>query len=184
MNTGILVHQELIQLIRDGVIEAPESAVGPSSVDVTLGVRFLRERVSPFWRFLRLFGIYKVIDPAKGERPEFEEIFLSTAIRPGDFCLAVINEKVNLPAWLSDEFRLTSTEARCGIQHALAVWADCGWSGRLTLELSNALKYHSIRLSEGMRIGQLIFHKHAVSDAPYKGRYQGDETVSAGKEKV
>ena len=38
----------LIQLIRDGVIEAPESAVGPSSVDVTLGVRFLRERVNPF----------------------------------------------------------------------------------------------------------------------------------------
>jgi dCTP deaminase len=98
--------------------------------------------------------------------------------------LAHIREKVNLPADISAEFRLTSTEARCGIQHALAVWADCGWSGRLTLELSNVLKYHSIRLSEGMRIGQLIFHKHAVSDTPYKGRYQGDETVSAGKEKV
>lgn len=184
MSYGILAHQELIQLIRDGVIKGQDSSVGPSSMDVRIGWKFLREKVSPFWRFLRMFGIYKIIDPAKGERPEFEEIFGDTIIRPGDFCLAAIQTKVNLPADISAEFRLTSTEARCGIQHALAVWADCGWSGRLTLELSNALKYHSIRLSEGMRIGQLIFHKHAVSDAPYKGRYQGDETVSAGKEKV
>lgn len=169
----ILAYQELIQLIRGGVIEAPESAVGPSSVDVTLGCEFKieeqgYENVIPGIIFPRLRGVIT-------ERLDLE---------PGEFCLAHIREKVNLPADISAEFRLTSTEARCGIQHALAVWADCGWSGRLTLELSNALKYHSIRLSEGMRIGQLIFHKHAVSDAPYKGRYQGDETVSAGKEKV
>ena len=176
---GILVHQELIQLIRDGVIEAPESAVGPSSVDVTLGVGFLREE-------RLLVTAWHTVDPHRGpfKCPEFTESLCEVILDPGDFCLAHIREKVNLPADISAEFRLTSTEARCGIQHALAVWADCGWSGRLTLELSNALKYHSIRLSEGMRIGQLIFHKHAVSDAPYKGRYQGDETVSAGKEKV
>lgn len=173
----ILVHQELIQLIRDGVIEAPESAVGPSSVDVTLGGEFLHESDHKGGSILH-------IDPREGEIPVFCKEFDWTQLRPGGFCLAHIREKVSLPPDISAEFRLTSTEARCGIQHALAVWADCGWSGRLTLELSNALKYHSIRLSEGMRIGQLIFHKHAVSDAPYKGRYQGDETVSAGKEKV
>jgi deoxycytidine triphosphate deaminase len=177
MKTGILVHQELIQLIRDGVIEAPESAVGPSSVDVTLGDEFLYEHD----RGMRAAVMF---DPAKGGRPTIAKTLGYYTINPGEFCLAHIREKVNLPAYISAEFRLTSTEARCGIQHALAVWADCGWSGRLTLELSNALKYHSIRLSEGMRIGQLIFHKHAVSKSPYKGRYQGDETVSAGKEKV
>ncbi len=177
---GILVNQELIQLIRDGVIEAPESAVGPSSVDVTLGKTFLHEVDSPAHRIC--FG---AVDPANSIFPKMEEWGEDPFdLSPGEFCLAHIREKVNLPADISAEFRLTSTEARCGIQHALAVWADCGWSGRLTLELSNALKYHSIRLSEGMRIGQLIFHKHAVSDAPYRGRYQGDETVSAGKEKV
>ena len=176
----ILAHQELIQLIRDGVIEAPESAVGPSSVDVTLGKTFLWEVDNPCRR-----AIGGVVDPMNSIFPEMEEWGEDAFdLSPGEFCLAHIREKVNLPADISAEFRLTSTEARCGIQHALAVWADCGWSGRLTLELSNALKYHSIRLSEGMRIGQLIFHKHAVSDAPYKGRYQGDETVSAGKEKV
>lgn len=174
MSAGILVHQELIQLIRDGVIEAPESAVGPSSVDVTLGGEFLEEY---------FYGMKDCVVP--GERmPKFEKVTGMIELQPHEFCLAHIQEKVNLPPDISAEFRLTSTEARCGIQHALAVWADCGWSGRLTLELSNALKYHSIRLSEGMRIGQLIFHKHAVSNAPYKGRYQGDETVSAGKEKV
>lgn len=168
----ILVHQELIQLIRDGVIEAPESAVGPSSVDVTLGMEFLEE---DFYGHLAI----------PGERiPQFNRVIEFIELLPHDFCLAHIREKVNLPADISAEFRLTSTEARCGIQHALAVWADCGWSGRLTLELSNALKYHSIRLTEGMRIGQLIFHKHAVSDKPYSGRYQGDETVRAGKVKV
>ena len=178
MNTGILVHQELIQLIRDGVIEAPESAVGPSSVDVTMGGKFLKEvpdGTAIITTDPRAISIHSnMLKLTHGELVLF----------PGEFCLAHIREKVNLPPDISAEFRLTSTEARCGIQHALAVWADCGWSGRLTLELSNALKYHSIRLSEGMRIGQLIFHKHAVSDAPYKGRYQGDETVSAGKEKV
>ena len=176
---GILVHQELTKLIRDGVIEAPESSVGPSSVDVTLGFGFLREERLPVTS-------WNIVDPYRGQWkcPQFTESLFETILDPGEFCLAYIREKVNLPADISAEFRLTSTEARCGIQHALAVWADCGWSGRLTLELSNALKYHSIRLSEGMRIGQLIFHKHAMSDAPYKGRYQGDETVSAGKEKV
>lgn len=171
----ILVHQELIQLIRDGVIEAPESAVGPSSVDVTLGDTFLKEAKQ---------SGFSLIHPKYGDRPEMIEEKICADIGPGEFCLAHIREKINLPANISAEFRLTSTEARCGIQHALAVWADCGWSGRLTLELSNALKHHSICLTEGMRIGQLIFHKHEISDAPYKGRYQGDETVSAGKIRV
>ena len=159
------------------MIEAPESAVGPSSEDVTLGGEFLEE-------LDRGMRASRLIDLSIGERPEFVKLLGSVMLCPGNFCLAHIREKVNLPPDISAEFRLTSTEARCGIQHALAVWADCGWSGCLTLELSNALKYHSIRLSEGMRIGQLIFHKHAVSDAPYKGRYQGDETVSAGKMKT
>lgn len=173
----ILVHQELIQLIRDGVIEAPESAVGPSSVDVTLGEWFMRE--SGFcWEAV------PTIDPSAHIFPLMLKEAGPVLLGPGEFCLANIREKVNLPANISAEFRLTSTEARCGIQHALAVWADCGWSGRLTLELSNALKHHQINLHEGMRIGQLIFHKHEISDVPYKGRYQGDETVSAGKIKV
>ena len=173
----ILEHSEILFLIDRGVLKAPKEAVGPSSVDVTLAKGFMIER----WP---VPGIVSLVD-LKHERPMMEKIdSASLIIEPGMFVLGSIRERLNLPPDITAELRLTNTEARCGIQHALAVWADCGFRGNLTVELTNTLRHHSILLYEGMRIGQLLFHRHKPSLKPYHGRYQGDIAVSEGKEKV
>lgn len=64
---------------------------------------------------------------------------------------------------------------------------DAGWNGsKLTLELSNLSRFHSIRIRPGDAIGQMVFFRHTEvpEDRSYaaRGRYNGDTTVSAIKE--
>jgi len=52
----------------------------------------------------------------------------------------------------------------------------------LTLELKNLTRYHTIRLHDGVRIGQMVFHRSAVPvphDCSYakRGRYNGNDSV-------
>lgn len=63
---------------------------------------------------------------------------------------------------------------------------DPGWFGSvLTLELSNSLRYHSLRLRPGMKIGQMIFLRGApVPDfASYavRGKYNRDSQAQQSK---
>lgn len=64
---------------------------------------------------------------------------------------------------------------------------DAGWNGsKLTLELCNLSRFHSIRIRPGDAIGQMVFFRHTEvpEDRSYaaRGRYNGDTTVSAIKE--
>jgi dCTP deaminase len=67
----------------------------------------------------------------------------------------------------------------------LAGWIDPGWHGsKLTLELQNARKMHSLPLYPGLKIGQIIFFE--MSEKPLKsyaevGHYNNDTKVSASK---
>ena len=67
----------------------------------------------------------------------------------------------------------------------LAGWCDPGWHGsKLTLELQNARKMHSLPLYPGLKIGQIIFFE--MSERPIKsyavtGHYNNDKTVSGSK---
>ena len=68
-----------------------------------------------------------------------------------------------------------------------ACHCDAGWHGStLTLELKNELRYSHIRLTAGMRIGQMLFHghMHVPDDRSYaaRGRYINDKSVSAVKQ--
>lgn len=104
----------------------------------------------------------------------------------GEFILAHTVEKFNLPADVSAEFKLNSSGARIGLENALATWCDPLWNGSvLTLELKNLTRFHTIRLHDGCRIGQMIFHKSepVPADRCYavRGRYNGDSTVSGVK---
>lgn len=63
---------------------------------------------------------------------------------------------------------------------------DPGWHGSvLTLELSNSLRYHSLRLRPGMRIGQMIFLRGepVPESASYasRGKYNGDSQAQQSK---
>lgn len=64
---------------------------------------------------------------------------------------------------------------------------DAGWNGSaLTLELKNITQFHTIRLTDGDPIGQMVFFKHeevpAERSYAARGRYNRDETVSGIKE--
>jgi dCTP deaminase len=174
---GILNHDEIVELINTGVIEGADlKNVNPASLNVRLGNKFLIEA--------RNHNGYdgQFYDPLKfalRQSPSFIEVEGGITLGPGDFCLASLVEKVNLPSDLCCDVMLRSSAARMGIQHLLAGWGDPGYSGHLTLELKNELKYHQVRLVGGDAIIQLRFHRiNAVAEGKdygaKGGKYSGD----------
>ncbi len=177
---GLLGGAELVELVEKGVIDAPGAHVNAASVDVRLGGEFLFETTPPI-------GALDV-DLATKAEPQF------TAIRagenqpvyacPGEFFLAHTVETLALPDDVSCLFLLRSSCARAGLEHSQAGFGDAGFHGQLTLELKNILQYHRLVLRPGMRIGQLVFLRHADSgERSYrlKGRYGGQTGVQVSK---
>ena len=141
--------------------------INPASIDVRLG------------SYLMVESIYS---------PELVRINISDKteddpfmLQPGEFCLAETVELFNIPDDISCEFKLKSSRAREGFQHALAAWIDPGFnSSRLTLELKNLRLHHALALHPGKRIGQVIFHE--MSNVPLRsyretGHYNNHLTV-------
>lgn len=180
---SLITYSGLVSLASTGVIEGAKlDHINAASIDVRLGNRILVE-ASPN-------GLSSVVDLAGKEVPALREIDLDTNgyydLRPGDFCLAGTLEKFNLPNDIAAEYRLNSSLARAGLDAALAMWCDPGWFGSvLTLELSNSLRYHSLRLRPGMRIGQMIFLRGdpVPEEASYasRGKYNGDSQAQQSK---
>jgi dCTP deaminase len=174
----LLSYTDLHQLIEDGVIDADPQLVNSTSIDVHIGDTVLVEGSG------RHSGI---VDLTNKEMPWMSTFTMSEeegfVLQPGQFVLAHTRETFNLPDDISGEFKLRSSVARAGLNHSLAGWADAGWHGaQLTLELHNALQHHSLRLRPGMRIGQMVFYRHAPvpAEGSYrtKGRYNGTKGVS------
>ena len=127
--------------------------VQPSSVDVRID------------RFFRLFDNHKypVIDPSQ-EQPELtrlvevepDEAFV---LHPGEFVLASTFEVVTLPDDVAARLEGKSSLGRLGLlTHSTAGFIDPGFSGHVTLELSNVATL-PIKLWPGMKIGQLCFFR-------------------------
>lgn len=180
-STGILGHDEILHLMDIGVIEGADPAnVNPASLNVRLASDFLVEQRNPNGAN-GLF--YEPCDFSMRKDPKFTPQFLrvegSVVLEPGAFCLASLVEKLNLPNYLCCDVMLRSSAARMGIQHLLAGWGDAGYSGHLTLELKNELRYHMLKLRGGDSIVQLRFHriKPLASEHTYaakSGKYSGD----------
>lgn len=177
----LLSYTELCLLIENGVItNTTEAAVNATSIDVTLGEWLQIERAPHGGG---------VVDLEQKGSPSFSALEMTSAgyaLDPSEFILAHTFERFNLPNDLSAEFKLKSSLARSGLQHALAGWCDAGWHGsNLTLELSNNLREHRLLIRPGMKIGQMIFYRHfPVPDhASYaaKGQYNRDSGAVANK---
>ena len=141
--------------------------LNPASLDVVLG-DFLMIETMHQEELLRLDISDKTADdPYK--------------LLPGHFCLAETCELFNLPDDISAQFVLKSSRARDGLNHLLAGWCDPGWHGsKLTLELKNERRHHSLPLYPGMKIGQMVFHCMSnVPQASYRltGHYNNHATV-------
>jgi len=79
-------------------------------------------------------------------------------LAPGEFLLAETHEIFNMPNDVCGIFCLKSSRAREGYEHSHAGFADPLWSGsKLTLELVNARRFHSLPLYPGLKIGQMVF---------------------------
>lgn len=94
-------------------------------------------------------------------------------LQPGQLYLGQSEEKLACGEFAVQIIALSSL-MRVGLQVGQGSWADPGFKGHLTLELST-LSSHPIRLYPGMRIAQLVFHRVEGEIQAYKGRYQNQE---------
>lgn len=155
--------------------------VQPSSVDVRID------------RFFRLFDNHKypVIDPAQ-EQPGLTRLVEVDpddpfVLHPGEFVLASTFERVTLPDDVAARLEGKSSLGRLGLlTHSTAGFIDPGFSGHVTLELSNVATL-PITLWPGMKIGQLCFFRlsspaeHPYGNARYGSRYQGQRGPTASR---
>ena len=155
--------------------------VQPSSIDVRLD------------RFFRVFENHKYphIDPAQDQpdltrevEPEGMEPFI---LHPGEFVLGSTYEVITLPDDVAARLEGKSSLGRLGLlTHSTAGFIDPGFSGHVTLELSNMATL-PIKLWPGMKIGQLCFFRltsaaeHPYGSGEYGNRYQGQRGPTASR---
>ena len=155
--------------------------VQPSSVDVRID------------RYFRLFDNHKYphIDPAE-EQPDLTRLIEVEGddpfvLHPGEFVLASTLETVTLASDVAARVEGKSSLGRLGLlTHATAGFVDPGFSGHVTLELSNVATL-PIKLWPGMKIGQLCFFRlssaaeNPYGSAAYGSRYQGQRGPTASR---
>ncbi|SEF15876.1 dCTP deaminase [Jiangella alba] len=147
--------------------------IQPSSIDVRLD------------RYFRVFENHRYphIDPAEEQpdltrmvEPDGGEPFV---LHPGEFVLASTYEAVTLGDDVAARLEGKSSLGRLGLlTHSTAGFIDPGFTGHVTLELSNVATL-PIKLWPGMKIGQLCFFQlTSPAEEPYGtarhgSRYQG-----------
>ena len=158
-----------------------EAMIQPSSVDVRLD------------RFFRVFENhkYEVIDPSIEQSDLTREVAVGGdeyfILHPGEFVLASTYEVITLPDDIAGRLEGKSSLGRLGLlTHSTAGFIDPGFSGHITLELSNVANL-PVKLFPGMKIGQLCLIKlsspaeHPYGSAQYGSRYQGQRGPTASK---
>ena len=155
--------------------------IQPSSIDVRLD------------RYFRVFENHKYphIDPSVEQpdltrlvEPEGDDPFI---LHPGEFALASTYEVVTLPDDLASRLEGKSSLGRLGLlTHSTAGFIDPGFSGHVTLELSNVATL-PIKLYPGMKIGQLCMFRlsspaeHPYGSKEYGSRYFGQRGPTASR---
>ncbi|MFZ4064146.1 MAG: dCTP deaminase [Candidatus Nanopelagicaceae bacterium] len=155
--------------------------IQPSSVDVRLD------------RFFRVFENHKysVIDPSIEQADLTREVAVDGGeefiLHPGEFVLASTYEVITLPDDIAGRLEGKSSLGRLGLlTHSTAGFIDPGFSGHITLELSNVANL-PVKLFPGMKIGQLCLIKlsspaeNPYGSALYGSRYQGQRGPTASK---
>lgn len=181
---------------RDGkLIDSSDLQIGPHSIDVSLGGIFITpELIDPALIYVT------VLDPYKDKQPniqwkETRQPFYD--LKPGHFVLAHVRERftttegitLHRPGVPPQDSTLfvtqcydgRSTVGRLGIMsHVTAGYGDYGFVSNFTLELHNVNPRITVRLHQGMRIGQISFHGIETDGAlipMYEGAYTRQHDV-------
>lgn len=177
---SLLSYLELVELVESGVIEGVDPlCINSASIDVHLGNQIVAEVPNDYPVDIHKREIFSSTKYLLGEGGTYTML-------PGEFILAQTKEIFHLPNNIVAEFYLKSSGARTGLEHLHAGHCDPGWNNSvLTLELKNVLRYQPIVLTEGMRIGQMLFYR--VREVPENrsyatiGRYNGDKSAQTVK---
>jgi len=166
---------------RVGVEPFEEAMIQPSSVDVRLD------------KFFRVFENHKYsfIDPSIEQAELTREVIVEGnehfILHPGEFVLASTYEVITLSDDIAGRLEGKSSLGRLGLlTHSTAGFIDPGFSGHITLELSNVANL-PVKLFPGMKIGQLCLIKlsspaeHPYGSAKYGSRYQGQRGPTASR---
>jgi dCTP deaminase len=155
--------------------------VQPSSIDVRLDRYF---RVFENHRYPHIDPSVEQPDLTRMIEPEGDEPFI---LHPGEFVLASSYEVVTLPEDIASRLEGKSSLGRLGLlTHSTAGFIDPGFSGHVTLELSNVATL-PIKLWPGMKIGQLCMFRltspaeHPYGSGPTGSRYQGQRGPTASR---
>ena len=129
------------------------ASIQPSSLDLVLGNQF---RILDKQRLA-------VIDATNPEKDITNLVEIQSDGRflfhPGEFVLGTTVEKITLGNQVAAQLEGKSSLGRLGLMiHSTAGFIDPGFSGQITLELSNVSRI-PIVLKPGMKIGHLAFLK-------------------------
>ena len=158
-----------------------ENYLQPSSVDLRVGSDF------------RVFENHKYshIDP-KVEQNDLTTLVNSSqeepfVLHPGEFVLGTTYEKVTLSNKVVARLEGKSSLGRIGLLiHSTAGFVDPGFSGYLTLELSNVANL-PIKIYPEMKIGQISFYylnspsESEYGSNVYGSKYQGQKGPTPSK---
>lgn len=165
-------------IVKDGLVETDSmtlegvlASVGPNSLDVHLGQRFMR-----------------ILPPKDGvidlrKKQEYETTILENEneqfILPANgFALATTTEVLNLPADMCALVDGRSTTGRLGLVVETAGMINAGFVGTITLELKNVENYPII-LRAGDSVAQIRFEQlDRPTSRAYRGVYQNQRSTT------
>jgi dCTP deaminase len=145
-----------------GIEPFDDKMVQPASVDFTLAdtiLVFNNHQVAALDPFDIPEGLHTAVTLTR------EQPFI---LHPGEFVLGATAERVSMPDDLVARCEGKSSLGRLGLQvHSTAGFVDPGFSGQVTLELSNVANFPLV-LTPGMKVGQFAFE---TLDAPAQRPY-------------
>ena len=155
---------------RLGIEPYDPGLVQPSSVDVRLDSLFRVFNNTKYTHIdpaQRQDELTTLVEPAEGE---------PFVLHPGEFVLGSTRELLTLPDDLAGRLEGKSSLGRLGLlTHSTAGFIDPGFSGHITLELSNVANL-PITLWPGMKIGQLcLFRLTSPAENPYGSASMGSK---------
>lgn len=166
---------------RLGLDPFDDSLIQPSSVDVRLDNLF---RVFNNTRYTHIDPAQRQDDLTSLVEPKEGEPFV---LHPGEFVLGATLERCTLPDDLAGRLEGKSSLGRLGLlTHSTAGFIDPGFSGHITLELSNVANL-PITLWPGMKIGQLCLLRltspaqHPYGSSQVGSKYQGQRGPTPSK---
>jgi dCTP deaminase len=146
--------------------DGKELAIQPASMDLHLG----RKIKYPSKQDDKPVSVDK-----KSTYPQYASIDTPRPlVREGTFALATTQEEIQIPNGMVALLHGRSSVGRLGLFIENAGLIDPGFSGQVTLELTNVVDY-DIELVAGMRIGQLTFHEMKTTPQVGYSKYNGSK---------